>query len=159
MNNNRGMLLETIINKTIKQYKENDVAIFHKKTLDIKFSNVNAKNKIDNGVIMSKSTVDYYGIYNGSFVAFEAKSTESIIVPKNNFKLHQHNYLKTIKKHGGIAFYIILFKTTNEFYLIDVTLVDYNKKLITLEFVRKNGCSLDLIFPGVIDFISSILFN
>lgn len=153
MNNNRGMLLETIINKTIKQYKSKDVAIFHKKELDIKFSSVDGMKKIKNGVIMSKSTVDYYGIYKGSFVAFEAKSTNTNNIAKSNFKEHQHNYLNLIKKHGGFAFYIFLFKNTNEFFLMDVSLVNYEKKTITIEYIRAKAISLDLIFPGVIDFI------
>jgi recombination protein U len=153
MNNNRGMFLETIINNTIKQYKEKGAAIFHKKSLDIKFSALDSENKIKNGKIISKSTVDYYGIYKGSFVAFEAKSSQTSRIPKSNFKDHQHNYLKIIKKQGGIAFYIFLFKETNEFFLADISLINYEKKSITVEYMRENAIELDLIFPGVIDFI------
>jgi recombination protein U len=153
MNNNRGMLLETIINNTIKQYKQKGVAIFHKKSLDIKFSALDGTKKIKNGVIISKSTVDYYGIYQGSFVAFEAKSSKTNTIPKNNFKVHQHNYLKTIKKHGGLAFYILLFKETNAFFLVDVSLINYEKKSITIQYVRDKAIELDLLFPGVIDFV------
>lgn len=153
MNNNRGMLLETIINKTIKQYKNKNIALIHKKTLDIKFSSVDKSNNIKNGIIISKSTVDYYGIYQGSFIAFEAKSVIGTSIPKNNFKDHQHDYLKTIKNLGGIAFYIFLFKSTNEFFLVDISLVNYEKKTITLEYIKKKGMSLELIYPGIIDFI------
>ncbi len=153
MNNNRGMLLETIINKTIKEYNEKGIALFHKKTLDIKFSSINDIRKIKDGTIVSKSTVDYYGVYKGSFVAFEAKSSNRNRIPKSNFKEHQHNYLKKIKNHGGIAFYIFLFKETNEFFLVDISLVNYEKKSITIENIRREGISLELIFPGVIDFI------
>ncbi len=153
MNNNRGMLLEAIINKTIKQYNEKDVALFHKKKLDIKFSSVDDVRNIKGGVIASKSTVDYYGIYKGSFVAFEAKSSRNNIFSKSNFKEHQHNYLKKIKKHGGIAFYIFLFKETNEFFLADISFINYEKKSINIEYIRREAISLELIFPGVIDFI------
>ncbi|WP_337902552.1 Holliday junction resolvase RecU, partial [Mesomycoplasma ovipneumoniae] len=34
---NRGMFLEKIINNTIEFYYQNDIAIFHKKNLDIGF--------------------------------------------------------------------------------------------------------------------------
>lgn len=154
MNNNRGMLLETIINKTIKQYKDINVALIHKKTLDIKFSSIDKNNKVKDGIVSSKSTVDYYGIYKGTFIAFEAKSVNGETIPKNNFKEHQHNYLKSIKNHGGIAFYILLFKETNEFFLADISIMDYKKKSITLKYIKEKGISLELIYPGVIDFIN-----
>lgn len=158
MNNNanRGMLLETIINKTIQQYKEKNIALFHKKTLDIKFSSIDEMKRIKNGVVMSKSTVDYYGIYKGSFIAFEAKSSNTESIPKSNFKEHQHNYLLKIKEHSGYAFYIFLFRQTNEFFLADISIIKYEKKSITLEYIRKEAISLDLIFPGVIDFIKCL---
>ncbi|MGL6125144.1 MAG: Holliday junction resolvase RecU [Metamycoplasmataceae bacterium] len=152
-NSNRGMLLETIINKTIKYYKEKNIALLHKKTLDIKFSSIDEMRRVKNGVVISKSTVDYYGVYKGKFIAFEAKSSNTKTIPKNNFKDHQHNYLQEIKKHSGLAFYIILFKRTNEFFLVDISIINYRKKSITLEHIRKTSISLDLIFPGIIDFI------
>ncbi len=156
MTKNRGMLLETIINKTIKQYKDMDIALIHKKNLDVKFASVDNNNHIKGGVIIAKSTVDYYGIYNGSFIAFEAKSVIGTSIPKGNFKEHQHNYLKTIKKHNGFAFYILLFKDTNEFFFIDISMIDYNKKSINLEYIRIHGILLELIYPGVIDFITCL---
>ncbi|MGL5733180.1 MAG: Holliday junction resolvase RecU [Metamycoplasmataceae bacterium] len=152
-NNNRGMLLETIINKTIKYYEDKNIALIHKKTLDIKFSSIDEMRRVKNGVVMSKSTVDYYGIYKGSFIAFEAKSTNTNVIPKSNFKDHQHDYLLRIKKHNGNAFYILLFKQTNEFFLADISIINYRKKTITLEYIRSKAISLELLYPGIIDFI------
>jgi len=63
--NNRGMLLESIINNTNEYYFKNEIALIHKKNLDIKFKNVKLeKNKLllNNASIFSKSTVDYYGV-------------------------------------------------------------------------------------------------
>ncbi|MGL5617462.1 MAG: Holliday junction resolvase RecU [Metamycoplasmataceae bacterium] len=151
--NNRGMLLETIINKTIKYYEDKDIALIHKKTLNIKFSSIDEMRRVKNGIVISKSTVDYYGIYNGSFIAFEAKSSNVNVIPKSNFKDHQHNYLLRIKKHKGNAFYIFLFKQTNEFFLADISIVNYRQKTITLEYIRNKAISLELLYPGVIDFI------
>ncbi|CRH45622.1 Holliday junction resolvase recU [Chlamydia trachomatis] len=88
---NRGMLLETIINQTNEFYFKNDICLIHKKNLD-------------QAVISSKSSVDYYGIYKGKFIAFEAKSTELSILPLKNIKNHQIEYLNLIQKNGGIAF-------------------------------------------------------
>lgn len=45
--NNRGMLLESIINNTNEYYFKNGIALIHKKNLDIKFKNVKLeKNKL-----------------------------------------------------------------------------------------------------------------
>ena len=79
MNKNRGMLLETIINQTNSFYIINNICLIHKKNLDIKFSSVVLKDKklvAKDAKITNKSTVDYYGLWKGKFLAFEAKSTE-----------------------------------------------------------------------------------
>ncbi|MGL5591935.1 MAG: Holliday junction resolvase RecU [Metamycoplasmataceae bacterium] len=151
--NNRGMLLETIINKTVEYYNKNNIALIHKKTLDIKFSAIDEMRRVKNGVVVSKSTVDYYGIYKGSFIAFEAKSSNTNVIPKNNFKEHQHDYLLKIKKYNGNAFYIFLFKQTNEVFLAEIGLINYRKKTITLEYLRNKAISLEIIYPGIIDFV------
>lgn len=157
--NNRGMMLESIINKSILFYKENNVGIFHKKELSIAFSKVKdeqGKLKIDNGFIRQKSTADYYGIYNGLFVAFEAKSTRLDHLPMSNIKEHQYLYLKEVSGHGGICFFIILFSSTDEFFVIDVNKIDMSKKHISREELKRKGYQLELAYPGVIDFVYAI---
>ena len=42
---NRGMLLETIINQTNSFYMQNKICLVHKKNLDIKFKGVSVQNK------------------------------------------------------------------------------------------------------------------
>ncbi|MGL4343425.1 MAG: Holliday junction resolvase RecU [Metamycoplasmataceae bacterium] len=154
---NRGMLLETIINKTIQSYADNDVAIIHKKNLDIKFASVENDAKLKNSYISKKSTVDYFGIYKGKFICFEAKSTNEDKIPWSNFKEHQHEYLLRIKKHNGIAFYIIFFKKFNEFFLVDPSLIfQETKKPIHIDFFRQKAILLDLVYPGYIDFLKYI---
>ncbi|MCR8613269.1 MAG: Holliday junction resolvase RecU [Mycoplasma sp.] len=154
---NRGMFLESIINKTISFYLENEIAVFHKKELPISFNKVNLINnklKIENAYIKNKSKVDYYGIYNGSFVAFEAKSTNLDNLPLKNIKNHQHEYLKLIKRLNGIVFYIICFKRWNEFYLINIETIDnLEKKQLDIDIARKKGIQLELEYPGIIDFV------
>lgn len=158
--NNRGMLLEKIINNTINHYSKNRIAFFNKKTLNIKFKAVkhqNAQAQIDAGYIASKSTVDYYGLYQGHYISFEAKSTELDHLPWSNIQLHQHQHLKLIKEFGGWAFYLLLFKKYNRIFLIDVDLFDLqdnNKKSISLKEIENNALELELIFPGIIDFLA-----
>ncbi|VEU59713.1 Holliday junction resolvase RecU [Mesomycoplasma neurolyticum] len=150
---NRGMLLETLINKTIKFYEENNIAIFHKKNLDITFKKINKNLELKNGVISKKSTVDYYGVFNGKFVCFEAKSTNDNFLSWSNIKEHQLNYLKKIHKHQGLAFFIILLKNIDKFFLLFANEVNYKKEKINLDFLKNKGFELDITYPGIIDFI------
>ena len=151
------MLLEGIINKTINFYKEKEIGIFHKKELPITFSKIDeqkGKFTLVDGIIKNKSTADYYGCHNGSFYAFEAKSTKLNSLPLANIKEHQMQYLEDIQKHGGIAFYIIYFNKFNQFFkLYPESLKKLERKSISLEFAKENGILLELTYPGILDFL------
>ncbi|MBN3534421.1 Holliday junction resolvase RecU [Mycoplasma procyoni] len=155
---NRGMILENIMNKTIKFYEDNDIGVFHKKNLDVQFSKVSSNNELKNAVISKKSTVDYYGVHKGIFVCFEAKSTNETNLPWQNIKEHQFNYLKKIHKHGGLAFFIILFKNLERFFILPIQKLDEykNEGSLSLNFIEQNSIEMELMFPGIIDFVSVI---
>ncbi|WGI36441.1 Holliday junction resolvase RecU [Mesomycoplasma lagogenitalium] len=160
-NKNRGMILEVIINKTIKFYNDNNIAIFQKKNLDISFKKVTAKNnELENAIISKKSTVDYYGIYKGMFICFEAKSTNENFLPWSNIKEHQIKYLKKIKEHGGISFFIILFKHLERFFILSIDKIDLKskKEVINILFLEKNGYEIELMYPGIIDFVNLLQY-
>ncbi|AWX69168.1 Holliday junction resolvase RecU [[Mycoplasma] anseris] len=159
---NRGMLLESIINHTNLFYLEQQKALVHKKNLDIKFKSVMFKeNKlITNGAkIISKSTVDYYGIYNGNYFAFEAKSTEECNFSLKNVKKHQIEYLDLVLLFKGKAFWILYFKMQNKFIFIDhlsFKKISQNKKSLKFNEVLSYGKELILEFPGILDYISCL---
>ena len=152
---NRGMMLESIINKTIEIYRTHDLAIFHKRPLSINFSGVeNGKLKIKDGWIKSKSTADYYGIYKGVFIAFEAKSTNLKSLPLTNIKDHQIEYLKDINRHMGYGFLIVGFNLFNEYFLIPLEAIEkIEKKSLSIEIARQEGYLLDFVYPGMVDFL------
>lgn len=157
---NRGMLLEQLLNKTIEYYNKNNIAFFAKKNLDIKFSKVfvdNKNKKLESSFISKKSTVDYYGVYKGQYITFEAKSTQENVFHFSNIKKHQHNHLKQIHFLGGKAFYIIFFKKHSKIFLINVDKLDYeNLKSISIEIACQRGKLIDIDFPGIIDFLKFI---
>ncbi|WP_412031308.1 Holliday junction resolvase RecU [Metamycoplasma buccale] len=160
--NNRGMLLESLINQTNIFYLKNKICLVHKKYLDIKFANISKTEnnlKLEKAKIISKSTVDYYGIYQGKFLAFEAKSTESKTFSLRNIKSHQIEYLDLISLFSGIAFWIIYFKIQNKFLLIKhdkFKKISENKKSLSFEEIKENGKFIDLQFPGILDYISQL---
>lgn len=157
---NRGMLLEQLLNNTIEHYNKNNIAFFAKKNLDIKFSRVfinNKTKKLDSSFISKKSTVDYYGIYKGQYIAFEAKSTQENVFYFSNIKKHQHDHLNQINLLGGKAFYILFFKKYSKIFLINVNELGYeNSKSISIEMAFEKGKLLDIDFPGIIDFLKFI---
>ncbi|VEU78721.1 Holliday junction-specific endonuclease [Metamycoplasma arthritidis] len=156
---NRGMLLETIINQTNNFYLKHGVCLVHKKNLDIKFQKVELKDRkliTKNAQISHKSTVDYYGLYQGRFLAFEAKSTEDENFSLKNVKKHQLEYLDLVLWHGGLAFWIIYFKIQNEFILVGhetFRKMIQNKKTLNFDVLKAKGVILELQYPGILDYI------
>ncbi|WP_027121156.1 Holliday junction resolvase RecU [Mycoplasma leonicaptivi] len=159
-NKNKGKFLETIINKTLNYYWENNIAFIEKKGLDIWFKEVehnNFKLKLNNAVIAKKSTVDYIGMYEGRFICFEAKTTQEDRFNLQNIKQHQLNYLNLIQKNGGIAFFIIYFSHRNKFLKVNLEFInkyfDSETKSFMYKDVLKESKELELNFPCVLEFI------
>lgn len=155
---NRGMLLESLINKTLKMYADNDIGIFHKKTLPITFSaikqNENGKHEIEKAWVGSKSTTDYYGIYKGIFVTFEAKSTQEKSLPLSNIKDHQWRYVNLINEHGGIGFFIIAYSSFDEYFIMTLDQIEgIGTKSIPIEYARDHFYRVELVYPGILDFV------
>lgn len=162
MYKNRGMLLENILNKTIKYYWTNNIAFIEKKSLPIVFKNILSENNsfsIQRGYVKSKSTVDYIGCYKGIFVCFEAKSTNEMKLDLTNIKEHQVSYLNSISKNGGVAFFIFFFSKVNEFYLTSVQEFNkllekkHNLKSLKYEEIKKYSFKITLTFPGILEFL------
>ncbi len=155
---NRGMLLESILNTTINLYNKNNIALFHKKEVPISIGKViksNNKIKVENAFIKSKSTSDYYGVFKGKFIAFEAKSTNLKSLPLTNIKHHQRKYLNDVQNNGGVAFYIIYYKSYNRYFMVFVDSIEnIRKKSFSIEEASKKGIELDLTFPGILDFLT-----
>ncbi|MGX9340335.1 Holliday junction resolvase RecU [Mycoplasma sp. 4044] len=162
MNKNKGMLLEKIINQTNERYALLNLALIHKKNLDIKFKQVVKKDKkllIEDAKIVQKSTVDYYGIYRGKFIAFEAKECEGDTFSYQNIRKHQIEYLDLINRHQGCGFYIIFFKKYDVFYWVKSTHLHTffeKKRSLKMSDLDKIGNKLELIFPGVLNYLDFI---
>ena len=150
-NSNNGMFLETLLNRTSDYYKDNNKLLFFKRNLPISIYKNNNGNI--NGKLTSKSQTDYYGIYDGRYIDFEAKQTNKEVFYLNNIKDHQINHLKTIDELNGISFLILHFLKFDEFFCIDY------KKLITIdckitrEWCKQNAFEIHIFFPGILNII------
>ena len=135
---NRGMELEEDINFANKYYLNNDIAVIHKKPIPIQIVEVNYPNRssamITKAFYKIPSTTDYNGLWNGKYIDFEAKETNSATsFSLNNIHEHQIEHMQRILNHGGITFIIVRFKK------IDKTFILPFKKFIFFYDRAKNG--------------------
>jgi recombination protein U len=163
---NRGMTLENELNSSNDYYRLIDKAIIYKKPTPIKITNVDYPSR-DKAVIKEAyftvpSTTDYNGIYKGKYIDFEAKETKS----STNFTLrnihpHQIEHLKSIEKHGGIAFIIVRFTILNETYLMPINkleiFLDNNiRKSIPIDYFRENCYLIKDNLKPTVDYLKII---
>lgn len=91
------------------------------------------------GLVAKQSTVDYTGTLNGGkSIAFDAKETRSkTSFPLANIEEHQLAYLSFQQKLGGIAFFMIHFKTVypDQAFITPVSLI---KKYHNVDGMRKS---------------------
>ncbi len=97
---NRGMGLEEDINLTNQYYIDKNIAFIYKKPTPIQVTKVEyQKNSmiIKEGFFKEPSTTDYNGLYNGMYIDFEAKETNSkTSFPLSNIHKHQTEHIKHI---------------------------------------------------------------
>lgn len=112
---NRGQFLEKVINISNKQYLERNLALINKIPTPTR---INPKKHT--ATFSEKSTVDFTGVSNGTFIAFDAKETKTQNFPFNRLEPHQETYLKHAYKQKGQAFILILFVQENTLYRLDI---------------------------------------
>jgi len=150
---NRGMDLESDINKTNDYYLSNNIAVIHKKPTPIKLVEVDYPSRneavIKKAYFETPSTTDYNGIYKGKYIDFEAKETRANNFPLKNIHKHQIEHLKSITKMDGIGFIIVKFTMLNEIYLLEASkLLNFinneKRKSIPLQYFKEEGYILKL---------------
>ena len=118
---NRGMSFEQEINASNAYYRSIQRAIITKRPTPINVVKVDYSSgaKITQAYFEKQSTTDYNRIYQGRYVDFEAKSTQSTTsFPLANITDHQLHHLRDIIDHGGIAFFILHFVKKDEVYVL-----------------------------------------
>ncbi|MCV3743657.1 Holliday junction resolvase RecU [Ureaplasma sp. ES3154-GEN] len=152
---NKGMLLESIINKSLKLFNERVGSFFIKRNLDINIFRIDTNNYVY-GKLKTKSQADYYGFYAHKYYDFEAKETKDNVFSLNQIKDHQLNHLLTVHHNYGYAFVIIAFINTNSYYAVGIQKLYHlylrtRKKRIKREWFDSYAIKIELIFPGIFD--------
>ena len=169
---NRGMELEEDINFANKYYLNNDIAVIHKKPIPIQIVEVNYPNRssamITKAFYKTPSTTDYNGLWNGKYIDFEAKETNSATsFSLNNIHEHQIEHMQKILNHGGITFIIVRFKKIDKTFILPFKkfIFFYNRaqnggrKSIKLSEFEKTAFELSFNYKIRLDYITIIKNN
>lgn len=166
---NRGKTLEEEINETNEYYLSRQIAIVHKKPVPIQIVKVEYPKRsaavIREAYFRTPSTTDYNGVWNGYYIDFEAKETESqTSFPLKNVHEHQITHMKNVVNQQGIAFTIVRFSKLDRYFFLPFSVLYESwchmkkggRKSIPLETFESKSYE---IIPGYnprIDYISII---
>ncbi len=161
---NRGMDFEADINDSNEYYTEHEMALVTKRPTPINIVKVDYSKgaKIVDAYFEKQSTTDYNGVYKGRYLDFEAKSTKSkTAIPLINIAPQQVKHLRSVKKNGGIAFFLIRFEERNEVYCIDADFIcDFydkrERKSIPYETIKEHGYLVKESYHPRIDYLPII---
>jgi recombination protein U len=166
---NRGMDFEHAVSLSCQYYDDNKRAIITKRPTPIKIISADYKlAKITEAYFEKQSNTDYNGVYRGKYIDFECKETLSkTSLSFNNIPLHQIKHLKKVLLHGGIAFFMIYFKSLDEVYIVDAKDIinlyeNGERKSITYEQVKRIGTYVEQGFiPRLkfLDVVDKVYFN
>ena len=125
---NRGKSLEDDLNETNMFYLQRNMANIHKKPVPIQIVKVDYPARsaavIKEAYFRTPSTTDYNGVWNGYYIDFEAKETDSkTSFPLKNIHPHQMNHMHSVTKQRGVAFFIVRFSTLNRNFVISYHVV------------------------------------
>lgn len=119
---NRGMPFEETINLVNQLYNNYGIALINKRPTPVKVLKSKGS-RIISGFFEKKSTVDYYGTYQGRSIEFEAKSSKGKRFDLKNIPRHQIEYLVKAEKHGAITFFLIEMRDVQTVYFVPLSMI------------------------------------
>lgn len=165
----RGMTLEKEIELSNDYYLSTGKAVIHKKPTPVQIVNVSypkrSKAVIKEAYFRTPSTTDYNGIYNGRYIDFEAKETQSkTSFPLQNIHEHQVAHMKSCYEQNGIVFLLIRFKVLDEVYMLPYRSFEKFwqrhqnniRKSITVEEIRKNGYHIPYQYQPRLNYLKAV---
>ena len=147
INKNKGMYIEELINRTIDYYWYNkDNIYFEKRFVPFKILKI-MNNNVFLGKLLSKSTVDYTGVFKHRHLEFEVKQTEKDFFDFSLIKKHQWMFMNRMNKMGIYCFLIIYFSLNDIILLVPF----YAIKKIPFLQLQKDSYQMEVIYPGIIN--------
>ncbi len=128
----RGDALEGLITLTNEYYKTHRFARVDKAATPVTVIELENKGLISKAYFEKKATVDFYGIVQGHYIAFDAKETNLGSFPLKNLHAHQVDYMCDVSHQGGLAFVIVHFKRFGTYFLLPYEIIqDYYSQTTT----------------------------
>ena len=157
---NLGMQLEKDIIKSCEYYRANGRALIYKRPTPIKVFRMDKTNRthIIDAYFDEKSTTDFNGIYKSKYLDFECKETIKDTLTLAKIRPQQIDHLKMVRSLGGLAFFIVKFKTVDECYLLDAKFIvdDLTRKSFPRAYFSENGTLIQTCFHPRLDFLKAV---
>lgn len=166
---NRGKTLEDELDETNLYYLTHQLAVIHKKPVPIQIVKVEYPSRsaavIREAYFRTASTTDYNGVWNGYYVDFEAKETDSkTSFPLKNIHEHQVTHMKNVTSQKGIAFTIVRFSRLNRYFVVpfDVMYAAWqamekgDRKSIPLEIFETSTYEITPNYNPRIDYLDAV---
>lgn len=161
---NRGMSLENDLNSSNNYYCDSEIAFIYKKPTPIKIVKVCFDNKkkatITEAYFQAPSTTDYNGLYKGKYIDFEAKEVRTRCFPISNINHHQIEHIRSIIKHGGIAFVIVRFSLLSKTFILKgedlMQMIDNDIKSIPLATFENIGYLIEEAYMPRLNYLKII---
>ncbi|MDD6145160.1 MAG: Holliday junction resolvase RecU [Mycoplasmataceae bacterium] len=155
INKNKGMYIEELINRTIDYYWYNkDNIYFEKRFVPFKILKI-MNNNVFLGKLLSKSTVDYTGVFKHRHLEFEVKQTEKDFFDFSLIKKHQWMFMNRMNKMGICCFLIVCFSLNDIILLVPFCaikkFIDEKIKKIPFLQLQKESYKMEVIYPGIIN--------
>lgn len=166
---NRGKTLEDEIDETNSYYLNHQIAVIHKKPVPIQIVKVEYPKRsaavIREAYFRTASTTDYNGVWNGYYIDFEAKETESkTSFPLKNMHPHQIKHMEVVTLQKGITFTIVRFSKLDRYFILPYTVLisawremeSGGSKSIPLKVFESSSIEITPGFNPRIDYLSAI---
>lgn len=162
---NRGMNLEEDLNITNKYYIDTKKAYIYKKPTPIQINKTEYTKegiKIKEAFFKEPSTTDYNGLYDGKYIDFEAKETNSkTSFPLSNIHKHQIEHIRNVINNKGIGFLIVRFnKLSKNYILLGKDLINFidneKRKSIPLSYFEEHAYEIIEGFSPRLDYLKII---
>jgi recombination protein U len=166
---NRGKSLEDDLDETNKFYLCQGIANVHKKPVPIQIVKVEYPKRsaavIKEAYFRTPSTTDYNGVWDGNYIDFEAKETESkTSFPLKNIHDHQIQHMKNVLLQKGICFFIVRFSSLQRDFIVPFHVIEEawdemlngGRKSIPLAVFEQFAIEMPISYQPRIDYLKAI---
>ncbi len=117
----RGSAFEEMVNRTNELYRDKGLALVQKIPTPITPIEIEQKTRhITLAYFDQKSTVDYIGACQGIPICFDAKESAVETFSLQNIHDHQVKFMCDFNEQGGIAFFLIYYKSLDRMYFCPI---------------------------------------